>query len=187
MRLPHPLPKATLLLAVALAAASWRSPPAPRLTRPAVAAPRPAVPHRLRIQIINGANLNLLGVRDPTIYGTRRFEPFLDELRRQYPAVQLDYFQSNSEGEIVDKLQAVLFDYDGVILNPGVFAYYSQAIAGVLASASCPVIEVHLLNSATLDPARGPSLVARHCRGTVAGLGLPGYRFALESLLHPAE
>lgn len=141
----------------------------------------------MKIQIINGVNLNLLGVRDPERYGTKRFEPFLAELRQRYPDVQLDYFQSNLEGEIVDRLQAVIFDYDGVIFNPGAFAFYSQAIAGLLISAVAPVIEVHMLNPATGDPSRGPSLTARHAHGVVAGLGLSGYRFALEHLLHPDE
>ncbi len=139
----------------------------------------------MRIQIINGVNLNLLGVRDPETYGTRRFEPFLNELRHQYPAVQIDYFQSNIEGELVNKLQEVGFDYDGIILNPGAFAYSSHAIAGLLASLTAPVVEVHLLNPATLDTSRGPSLLAKGCRGTITGLGLPSYRFALESLLNP--
>lgn len=140
-----------------------------------------------RIQIINGVHLNLLGVRDPKRYGTKRFEPFLEELRQQYPDVQLDCFQSNSEGEIVNKLQEVIFDYDGVILNPSAFAFYSQAIAGALASAIAPVIEVHLLNPAIVDPTRGPSLTVKACRGTITGLGLSVYRLALESLLNPDE
>jgi 3-dehydroquinate dehydratase-2 len=139
----------------------------------------------MRIQIINGINLNLLGVRDSKTYGTKQFEPFLEELRRQYPAVQLDYLQSNSEADIVNKLQEVGFDYDGIIFNPGAFSHYSYGIADMVASVTAPVIEVHMLNPAALDASRPPSLSAKHSRGVVAGLGLPGYRYALESLLHP--
>ena len=139
----------------------------------------------MKIQIINAVNLNLIGVRDPQLYGPRRFEPFLEELRQQYPAVQLDYFQSNVEGEIVNKLQEVGFDYDGIIFNPGAFSHYSYALADMVASVTAPVLEVHLLNPATLDASRPPSLTAKGSRGVLAGLGLAGYRFALESLLHP--
>lgn len=139
----------------------------------------------MKIQIINGVNLNLLGVHDPKLYGTKRFEPFLEELRQQYPAVQLDYFQSNSESEIVNKLHEVIFDYDGIIFNPSVFAFYSLAIASTLKSATAPIIEVHLLNPSTLDDPLKPSLTAMSSRGVVAGLGFAGYRYALESLLHP--
>lgn len=139
----------------------------------------------MKIMLLNGVNLNLLGVRDSKMYGTKLFEPFLDELRQQYPAVQLDYFQSNVEGELVNKLQEVGFDYDGIIFNPGAFSHYSYALADMVASVSAPVLEVHLLNPAALDASRPPSLTAKGSRGVIAGLGFQGYRFALESLLHP--
>lgn len=139
----------------------------------------------MKIQIINSINLNLLGVRDPRTYGTKRFEPFLEELRQQYPAVQLDYFQSSSEADIVNKLQEVGYDYDGIIFNLGAFSHYSYGIADLVASVTAPVIEVHMQNPAALDASRPPSLSAKHSRGVVAGLGLPGYRYALENLLNP--
>lgn len=140
----------------------------------------------MKIILINGVNLNLIGVCDPKMYGSQRFELFLKALREQYPAVQLDYFQSNVEGEIVNKLQEVGYDYDGIIFNPGAFSHYSYALADMVASVTAPVIEVHLLNPAAMDASRPSSLTAKGSRGVIAGLGLPGYRFALESLLHPA-
>ena len=139
----------------------------------------------MKIQIINGVNLNLLGVRNPETYGTGRFEPFLEELRQQYQAVQLDYFQSNVEGDIVNKLQEVGYDYDGIIFNPGAFSHYSYALADMVASVTAPVFEVHLLNPAAMDASRPPSLTAKGSRGVLAGLGLAGYRYALESLVNP--
>lgn len=140
----------------------------------------------MRIQLLNGVNLNLLGVRDPQTYGTQRFEPFLAELRQQFAQVQLDYFQSNSEADLINKLQEVGYDYDGIIYNPGAFSHYSYGLADMVASVTAPVIEVHLQNPAALDASRPPSLSAKHCRGVIAGLGLPGYRYALENLLDSA-
>jgi 3-dehydroquinate dehydratase-2 len=140
----------------------------------------------MKIMLLNGVNLNLIEVRNLEINGDQRLEPFLDALRAQYPAVQLDYFQSNVEGEIVNKLQEVGFDYDGIIFNPGAFSHYSYALADMVAGVTAPVIEVHLLNPAAMDASRPPSLTAKGSRGVIAGLGLLGYRFALESLLHSA-
>ena len=113
------------------------------------------------------------------------FDVYIEKLRELYSILEIDYFQSNVEGEIVNKLQEVGFDYDGIIFNLGAFSHYSYALADMVASVTAPVIEVHLLNPAAMDASRPPSLTAKGSRGVIAGLGFLGYRFALESLLHP--
>lgn len=146
----------------------------------------PPAPHKgMKIIIINGVNMDLLGVRDPETYGTKRFEPFLAELRQQYPDVQIEYFQSNIEGEIVNKIHEVGFSFDGIIMNPGAFAHYSYAIADAISSVTTKVVEVHMSNIHARDAFREHSVTGKNSRGVIAGLGLPGYRFALESFLQP--
>lgn len=137
----------------------------------------------MRISIINGPNLNLLGKRETTIYGSRPFEDYLKELQETFPDHQLVYFQSNVEGEIINELQRVGFDHDGIVLNPGGFTHTSVAIGDTIAAISAPVIEVHISNIAAREDFRKVSHVSAKARGTIAGLGLMGYRLAIEALI----
>lgn len=136
----------------------------------------------MKIQIINGPNLNLLGTREPGKYGTRSFEEYLPELRLLYPQIILDYFQSNVEGELINKLHQTGFSYDGIVMNPGGYTHTSVAIADAVAAIKAPVIEVHLTNVSAREEFRHDSLVGRYCRGSIVGLGLDGYRLAIEAL-----
>jgi len=137
----------------------------------------------MKIQIINGPNLNLLGKRETEKYGTFSFEDYLEKLRKNYPLVQIDYFQSNVEGEIINKIHETGFTYDGIIINPGGYTHTSVAIADAVAAVKCPVIEVHITNVASREEFRHNSLVGRYCRGSIIGLGLQGYRLAVEYIL----
>ncbi len=135
----------------------------------------------MRILIVNGPNLNLLGRRDPGLYGTRDFDTYLQELRRRYPDVDLDYFQSNVEGEIIDELQRADGCCDGVVLNAGGYTHTSVAIADAIGAISVPVIEVHISCVLAREEFRHVSLIAPKCKGTVMGFGLDSYRLAIES------
>ena len=137
----------------------------------------------MKIQLINGPNLNLLGVREKSIYGDSGFEPFLEELRNKYAIVQIDYFQNNIEGEIINKLHEVGFTYDGIILNAGAYTHTSVAIADAIAAINTPVVEVHISNVYTREEFRHKSMMARNCKGVITGFGLNSYRLALESFL----
>jgi len=134
----------------------------------------------MKIAIINGPNLNLLGKREPTIYGSKSFESFFGELQLKFPAVQLLYFQSNIEGEIIDALQSHGFDADGIILNPGGYTHTSVAIGDAIASIQTKVIEVHISNIHAREDFRKLSHVSAKAVGTIAGLGLNGYALAIE-------
>ncbi len=133
--------------------------------------------------IINGPNLNLLGIREPSIYGDRSFDQYLEELRGVYDAHHIDYFQSNVEGEIINKLQEAGFVADGIILNAGGYTHTSVAIADCIRAISTPVIEVHLSNIYARENFRRKSLLAPACRGGIYGFGLNAYRLAIEGLL----
>ena len=135
----------------------------------------------MKIQIINGPNLNLLGKREPEKYGTVSFEEYLSKLRIRFPSIQIDYFQSNIEGEIISRIQETGFSCDGIILNAGGYTHTSVSIADAVASVKIPVIEVHITNIAAREEFRHNSLVGRFCRGSIIGLGLDGYRLALEA------
>ncbi|WP_207425662.1 type II 3-dehydroquinate dehydratase [Pedobacter sp. SYSU D00535] len=137
----------------------------------------------MKIQIINGPNLNLLGIREKSIYGDKGFESFLEELRAKYPAVEMEYFQSNTEGEIINKLHEVGFSYDGVIMNAGAYTHTSIAIADAIAGINTPVIEVHISNVYAREEFRHTSRMAKNCKGVITGFGLQSYRLALESFL----
>ncbi len=137
----------------------------------------------MKLQIINGPNLNLLGKREPEKYGYTSFEEYLETLRAKYNQIRIDYYQSNVEGEIINKIHETGFDYDGIIINPGGYTHTSVAIADAVASVKCPVIEVHITNVASREEFRHNSLVGRFCRGSIIGLGLMGYRLALEALI----
>ena len=136
----------------------------------------------MKIVIINGPNLNLLGKREPDKYGSESFDERLDALRTLYPDYTIDYFQSNIEGEIINRIHETGFNYDGIILNPGGYTHTSVAIADAVASVKSPVIEVHITNVAAREEFRHNSLVGRYCAGSIIGLGLDGYRLAIEAL-----
>ncbi len=136
-----------------------------------------------RIQIINGPNLNLLGRREPSIYGARGFEDYLDDLRRRYPDVQMDYFQSNSEGALIDKLHEVGFTVDGIVLNAGAYTHTSVALHDALRAIAAPAVEVHISNVHQREEFRHHSFISAACRGVICGFGLDSYRLAVEALL----
>ena len=135
----------------------------------------------MTIQIINGPNLNLLGVREPDVYGCTSFDDFLPRLRACFPDVQIDYFQSNIEGELIDKLQAVGFQCDGIVLNAGAYTHTSIALADCIRAISSPVVEVHISNVHQREAFRHQSMIAAACRGVICGFGLDSYRLAIES------
>ena len=135
----------------------------------------------MTIQIINGPNLNLLGVREPDVYGSMSFDDFLPRLRACFPDVQIDYFQSNIEGELIDKLQAVGFQCDGIVLNAAAYTHTSIALADCIRAISAPVVEVHISNVHQREDFRRQSMIAAACRGVICGFGLDGYRLAIES------
>ncbi len=137
----------------------------------------------MKIQIINGPNLNLLGIREKSIYGDNSFESYLEQLRKQYAGISIEYFQSNKEGELIDKLHEVGFSYDGVILNAGAYTHTSIAIADAIAAITTPVIEVHISNVHKREAFRHHSMLAASCVGVIAGFGLNSYRLALEHYL----
>jgi len=137
----------------------------------------------MRIAIINGPNLNLLGKRETSIYGTESFDDYLNTLKAKYPKVEFHYFQSNVEGELINELQRVGFDFDGVIMNPGGYTHTSVAIGDAIAGIKTPVIEVHISNVHAREDFRKLSHVSAKAKGTIAGLGLKGYELALQSFL----
>jgi 3-dehydroquinate dehydratase-2 len=137
----------------------------------------------MKIGIINGPNLNLLGEREPQIYGDKTFDDFLQELKIKFPAVEFSYFQSNVEGELINELQRVGFSYSGIILNPGGYTHTSVAIGDTIAAIRTAVIEVHLSNIHAREDFRKISHVSAKCKGTISGLGLKGYELALQSFL----
>ncbi|TGE28860.1 type II 3-dehydroquinate dehydratase [Hymenobacter metallicola] len=133
----------------------------------------------MQILIINGPNLNLLGRREPGIYGTRSFDDYLPELREAFPDFTLEYFQSNHEGELIDKIHEVGFTYHGIVLNAGAYTHTSLALADALAAVNTPVVEVHLSNVAAREEIRHKSLIGKHCLGSISGFKLDSYRLAL--------
>jgi 3-dehydroquinate dehydratase-2 len=133
----------------------------------------------MKISIINGPNLNLLGVREPGIYGRQTFEDFLKDLREKYPAIQIDYFQSNVEGELVNEVQRVGFSYDGILLNAAAYTHTSVALGDAVAAIKTPVLEIHISNLAAREEFRSRSFIAPKCAGTISGLGLKGYELGL--------
>lgn len=135
------------------------------------------------IIIVNGPNLNLLGKREPEIYGNRSFEDYLETLKKNFSEVQIDYYQSNVEGEIINKLHEVGFSYDGIILNAGGYSHTSVAIHDAIAAITTPVIEVHISNIYAREEYRRHSLLSDACKGVICGLGLNGYRYAMEAII----
>lgn len=137
----------------------------------------------MKVSIINGPNLNLLGKRETSIYGTESFDDYLNTLKAKYPNVEFHYFQSNVEGELINELQRVGFDFDGIIMNPGGYTHTSVAIGDAIAGIKTPVIEVHISNVHAREDFRKLSHVSAKAKGTIAGLGLKGYELALQSFL----
>lgn len=136
-----------------------------------------------KITIINGPNLNLLGKREPGIYGSEGFESFFEQLKKAYPNVAFDYFQSNIEGELIDAIQKTGFSADGIILNPGGYTHTSVAIGDAIASITSPVIEVHISNLHAREEFRKISHVSAKAKGTICGLGLNGYQLAVQYII----
>ncbi len=136
-----------------------------------------------KIMIINGPNLNLLGVREKNIYGNQDFASFFEELKAQYTDVDLSYFQSNHEGEIIDKLHEIGFTYDGVVLNAGAYTHTSVAIGDAIAGITTPVVEVHISNVHKREAFRHHSYLAPNCTGVICGFGLQSYTLGIASFL----
>ncbi len=140
----------------------------------------------MKIIIINGPNLNLLGIREPGIYGKESMEQYLDFLKECFSDVTIEYFQSNHEGDIIDQIHRVGFDtaeYQGIVLNAGAYTHTSLAIADAIAAIEVPVVEVHISNIAKREEIRHRSLLTRVCRGVIAGFGMDSYRLAIEALV----
>ena len=137
----------------------------------------------MKLAIINGPNLNMLGTREPEIYGKESFEHFFDKLRKKYEKIEFDYFQSNIEGELINELQKAGEKMDGIIFNPGGYSHTSVAIGDAIAFIKAPVIEVHISNIDNREDFRKLSHVSAKCKGTISGLGLKGYALAVEYFL----
>ncbi len=134
----------------------------------------------MKIAIINGPNLNLLGKREPGIYGSETFEDFFSKLKAKHSAIELSYFQSNVEGELINELHRIGFDVDGVVMNPGGYTHTSVAIADAISAITAPVIEVHISNIYAREEFRKHSIVSSKCKGSISGLGLRGYDLAVK-------
>jgi 3-dehydroquinate dehydratase-2 len=137
----------------------------------------------MRIAIINGPNLNLLGKREPEVYGSTSFEAYLELLKNKYPQVQFEYFQSNVEGELISKIQEYGFEWDGIILNAAAYTHTSVGIGDAIKAIQAPVVEVHISNIWARESFRHHSYVSSHAKGVIAGFGLNSYDLAVESLL----
>ena len=137
----------------------------------------------MKLCIINGPNLNLLGKRETTIYGKEAFQDYFKSLQKIYPKIELSYFQSNIEGEIIDKLQQIGFDYDGIILNAAAYTHTSIGIGDTVKAITTPVVEVHISNVTNRESFRHNSYIATYCKGVILGFGLDSYRLAVESHL----
>lgn len=137
----------------------------------------------MKIQIINGPNLNLLGNREPGIYGSESFSGYMEKLQSVFEDVELNYFQSNVEGEIINKIQETGFDYDGIILNAGGYTHTSVAIRDAVKAVSTPVIEVHISNTHAREEFRHHSMISAVCQGVIAGFGLDSYRLAVDAII----
>lgn len=136
----------------------------------------------MKIQIINGPNLNLLGRREPGIYGSSSFDDYLQKLRAAYPDVEINYYQSNIEGELIDKMQQIGFSCDGIVLNAGAYTHTSIALQDCIRSLQAPVIEVHISNVHKREEFRHHSMISCACTGVICGFGLDSYRLAVEAL-----
>ena len=138
----------------------------------------------MKIQIINGPNINLLGKREPAIYGSQSFDDYLVELKQAYPQVEFEYFQSNIEGEMINKIHQIGFDYDGIVLNAGAYTHTSIALQDAIRAVTSPVIEVHISNVHAREEFRHRSMISCACLGVIAGFGMDSYRLAIEALIN---
>ena len=138
----------------------------------------------MKISIINGPNLNLLGTREPAVYGNQTFEDYYSQLQKRFPTIHFDYFQSNIEGELIEKIQEVGFDYDGIIINAAAYTHTSVGIGDAIRSISTPTIEVHISNTYSREEYRHKSFLSAHVKGVILGFGLKSYDLALESFSH---
>ena len=136
-----------------------------------------------RILILNGPNLNLLGKREPEIYGSQTFEGYFKELKKSFPEIELHYFQSNHEGELLDKVHEVGFDFDGIVLNAGAFTHTSVAVGDAAGGITTPVIEVHISNVHKREAFRHHSYISAKAAGVIVGFGLKGYELAIRALV----
>ena len=136
------------------------------------------------ILIINGPNLNLLGKREPGVYGNQSFEDYFQVLKNKYPQATLEYFQSNHEGALIDKIHETGFSYDGIVLNAGAYTHTSVAIADAIRAVTTPVVEVHISNIHKREAFRHHSFLSEACKGCIVGFGLDSYRLAIESILN---
>ncbi|AKD03497.1 type II 3-dehydroquinate dehydratase [Pontibacter korlensis] len=134
----------------------------------------------MKILILNGPNLNLLGVREKSVYGSRSFEDYFEELKAAFPALELSYFQSNTEGTLIDKLHEVGFSYKGIVFNAGAYTHTSVAISDAIKAIESPVVEVHISNVYAREAFRHKSMIAPYCKGSISGFGLDSYRLALQ-------
>lgn len=137
----------------------------------------------MKIIIVNGPNLNLLGKREPGIYGSSSFDDYLPKLRIMYPKIQIDYYQSNVEGELINKIQEVGFSYDGIVLNAGAYTHTSVALHDCIRAITTPVIEVHISNVYQREEFRHHSFISSACKGVICGFGLDSYRLAVEAIV----
>ena len=137
----------------------------------------------MKVEIINGPNLNLLGKREPGIYGDQSFEGYLAKLRTRFPEVEITYFQSNSEGALIDEIHRIGFSYDGIVLNAGAYTHYSVALQDAIRAVNTPVIEVHISNVHTREEFRHKSMISFACLGVICGFGLDSYRLGVEALI----
>lgn len=136
-----------------------------------------------KLIIINGPNLNLLGKREPNIYGSLSFTEFLDKVQNKYSTIKIDYFQSNIEGELIDKIQEVGFNYDGIILNAAAYTHTSIGIGDAIKAIEAPVIEVHISNTFSREEFRHHSYISPNAKGVILGFGLQSYELAIQSFL----
>lgn len=137
----------------------------------------------MKLLILNGPNLNLLGVREPEVYGSQTFQDYFDTLVQAYPTIELHYFQSNHEGALIDKIHETGFSFDGIIINAGAYTHTSVAIADAISAVKTPVLEVHISNIHAREAFRHHSYLAARCVGSIVGLGLSGYRLGIEYFL----
>ena len=137
----------------------------------------------MKILIVNGPNLNLLGIREPGIYGSSSFDQYLPQLQAQYPDIKIEYYQSNIEGELINKMQEVGFTYDGIVLNAGAYTHTSVALHDCIISLKCTVIEVHIINVHQREDFRHHSFISSACKGVICGFGLDSYRLAIEAIV----
>ena len=137
----------------------------------------------MKILIINGPNLNLLGQREPGIYGSSSFDAYLPELRKRFADIDIEYYQSNVEGELINKMQEVGFSYDGIVLNAGAYTHTSVALQDCIRSLKTPVIEIHISNVHQREEFRHKSLISAACKGVICGFGLKSYELAVASLV----